>query len=257
MYVEEYRQKIEWYILRVGIDEEEDLTIARFLSGLNYNIRDRVELLPYQNLNELVQMCIKVEQQLLRKPIRKDSSLSFSKSDFQKKDFSHIKETTHRHPAKCQDKGDTSKRGSEVKCLGRGHVASECPTKRTIMLKGQDLYNSQWESSKESSSSSDSHSDKSSKDKLCSYAQEWSLLMIRMILNNQPNLPLNDQRENIVHTCCDVLNNTCSLIIDKMVEKLNLTLLPHSKPYKLHWFNEDGDLEVKHQVLVKFSIGKY
>jgi len=59
--VEEYRQTMELFILRVGI-EEEDLTIARFLSGLNYNIRDRVELLPYQNLNDLVQMCIKVEQ---------------------------------------------------------------------------------------------------------------------------------------------------------------------------------------------------
>jgi len=68
---------MELYILRARIDEEEDLTIARFLSGLNYNIRDRVELFPFQNLNELVQMCIKVEQQLLRKPICKDSSLSF------------------------------------------------------------------------------------------------------------------------------------------------------------------------------------
>ena len=71
MSVEEYRQKMELYILRARIDEEEDLTIARFLSGLNYNIRDRVELFPFQNLNELVQMCIKVEQQ------KKDSSKSF------------------------------------------------------------------------------------------------------------------------------------------------------------------------------------
>ena len=62
---------MELYILRARIDEEEDLTIDRFLSGLKYNIRDRVKLLPYQNLNELVQMCIKVEQQ------KKDSSKSF------------------------------------------------------------------------------------------------------------------------------------------------------------------------------------
>jgi len=41
MSVEEYRQKMELYILWVGINEEQDLTIARFLSGLNYNIRDR------------------------------------------------------------------------------------------------------------------------------------------------------------------------------------------------------------------------
>ena len=42
-----------------------------------------------------------------------------------------------------------------------------------------------------------------------------------------------------------------------MVEKLNLTLLPRLRPYKLHWLNEDGHLEVKHQVKVKFSIGKF
>jgi len=91
--------------------------------------------------------------------------------------------------------------------------------------------------------------------------------MIRRLLNNQPSLPLNDQRENIFHTRCEVLNNTCSLIIDsgsfcnccstRLVEKLNLTLLPHPKPYKLHWLNEDEDLKVEHQVKVKFSIGKF
>jgi len=42
-----------------------------------------------------------------------------------------------------------------------------------------------------------------------------------------------------------------------MVEKLNFTLLPHPKPYQLHWLNEDGDLKVKHQVKVKFSIRKF
>ena len=58
--VEEYRQKMELYMMRASIREEEDTTIARFLSGLSLEIRDRVELLPYQNLNDLVQLCIKV-----------------------------------------------------------------------------------------------------------------------------------------------------------------------------------------------------
>jgi len=54
MTIEEYRQKMELYILRVGIEENEDLAMSMFLSGLNYAIRDRVELLPYNNLNDLV-----------------------------------------------------------------------------------------------------------------------------------------------------------------------------------------------------------
>ncbi|XP_052733912.1 uncharacterized protein LOC128196572, partial [Vigna angularis] len=67
MSVEEYRQKMELLMLRAGIREEPRITIARFQSGLNYDIRDRVELIPYNDLNELVQLCVRVEQQLKRK----------------------------------------------------------------------------------------------------------------------------------------------------------------------------------------------
>jgi len=97
---------------------------------------------------------------------------------------------------------------------------------------------------KESTSSSDSESSHSSAFKEHSFAKEGNLLMTWRLLNNQPSLPLNDQRENIFHTRCDVLYNTCSLIIDsgsccnccstRLVEKLNLALISHPKPYKLH-----------------------
>jgi len=243
MSIEEYKQKMELYIMRAVIEEEEELIIAKFLSGLNYNIRAKVELLPYRNFNDLVQMSIKVEQQLLRRPSRKDSP-SFSKSDFPKKDFSKEKESTLKSLIKVSDKGEssTNKRGSDIKCfkcLGRGHVAAQCPSKCTIVLKGKDLYTSQ-----EESSSSDSDSSHSSDSQEHSYPNEGKVLMIRRVLNNQPSIPLNDQRENIFHTRCEVLKTTCSLIIDsgsccnccstRLVEKLNLTLLPHPKPYKLH-----------------------
>nr|KYP55838.1 hypothetical protein KK1_002063 [Cajanus cajan] len=71
MSIEEYRQIMELYMMSAGIREEENLTIARFLSGLNLEIRDKVELLPYIDLNDLVQLCIKVEQQILRKKFKK------------------------------------------------------------------------------------------------------------------------------------------------------------------------------------------
>jgi len=48
--------------------------------------------------------------------------------------------------------------------------------------------------------------------------------------------------------------NCCST---RVVEKLNLAMLPHPKAYKLHCLNEDGDFIVKNQVRIQFSIGNY
>jgi len=79
MKVEEYRQKMELYMMRAGIREFEDTTIARFLSCLSLEIRDKVELLPYQDLSDLVQLCIKVDQQILRKNFLNDYSHSYTK----------------------------------------------------------------------------------------------------------------------------------------------------------------------------------
>jgi len=61
MSVEEYRQNMELYMMRASIREGEETTISRFLSGLNLDIKDKVEMLSCQDLNDLVQICTKVE----------------------------------------------------------------------------------------------------------------------------------------------------------------------------------------------------
>jgi len=45
MSVEKYRQKMKLYMVRAIIRENEETTIFRFLSGINLEIRDRLELL--------------------------------------------------------------------------------------------------------------------------------------------------------------------------------------------------------------------
>ncbi|KAF7842202.1 uncharacterized protein G2W53_004500 [Senna tora] len=100
------------------------------------------------------------------------------------------------------------------------------------------------------------------------YAEEGECLVVRRALNCQiKEHELNEQRENIFHTRCLVNNKVCSLIIDggsvtnvastTMVEKLNLPIIRHPRPYKLQWLNECGEIKVDKQVLVSFSIGKY
>jgi len=82
MSVEKYGQQMELLLLRAGLREEERTNIARFLSGLNMEVRDKVELLPYRDLDELVQHCIRVEQQLKRK----SSSKSYGFHSYPRKD---------------------------------------------------------------------------------------------------------------------------------------------------------------------------
>ena len=43
----------------------------------------------------------------------------------------------------------------------------------------------------------------------------------------------------------------------EMVQKLDLKMDPHPKPYKLSWLQEGSDIKVKHRCLVSFTIGKH
>nr|KYP35414.1 hypothetical protein KK1_043549 [Cajanus cajan] len=315
--------KMELYLMRDGIREEERLTITRFLSGLNFDIRDIVELLPYRDLDDLVQLCIRVEQQLLRKSFKSTNSRSYIKDDL-KREGSSFNNHSKENPSKTQEiekwndlrsamrrrhipsyysrelmdklqrlqqknmsveeyrsrgKSDskkkkigshTSSKTSEIKCfkcLGRGHIASQCPTKKTMILRGKGIYSEESSSSSFSSSENEEKaSDQEEKiEKL--YPVDGDLLMVKRLLGNQPCPMSLSQRENIFHIRCLVSKRACSLIVHsgscsnccstRLVHKLALTTIIHPQPYKLHWLNEGEELEVNQQVKVKFSIGEY
>ena len=130
---------MELFMMRASIVEEEDITLTKLLSWLNLNIRDRFKLLCYRDLNDLVQTCIKVKQQSLRRSSSKNyqaPSASYVKRDFKKE-----KEEPPKKLAK--EKGKAKGESSAhicindikcFKCLGRGYTVAQCPTKRTIIL---------------------------------------------------------------------------------------------------------------------------
>ena len=68
---------MELLFLRAGLREEERTRKARFLSGLNIEVKDKVELPPYRDLDEQVQLCIRVKQQLKRNPCSKSYGFHF------------------------------------------------------------------------------------------------------------------------------------------------------------------------------------
>ena len=240
-------------MMRASIRESEPITIARFLSGLNLDIRDRVELLPYQDLNDLIQLCIKVEQQILRKTSshRENSYFNSYPKEEYKGEESVSKEKSRETPKNVGKVVLTPPtRSRDVKCFkcyGRGHVQAQCPNQRTMFLRGVDEYSSHDDETSRGEEKEKENSERA-------YPCESELMMIQRSLNNQSSVNQETQRKNIFHTRCKVFENVCSLIMDsgsccnccstRMVEKLNLQLIPHPKPYQLQWINEDGELAV-------------
>jgi len=100
---------------------------------------------------------------------------------------------------------------SSIKCfksLGREHIASQCTTKKTMIMRGQD----EATTSPSSSESEESKREESSEE---IYPQEeGDLLMVRRLLGGQSCDLTQSERENIFHTRCKFFYNTCSLIVD-------------------------------------------
>ena len=247
--VEDYYKEMEIAMIRADVEEDREATMARFLLGLNREIQDRVEIQHYVELDDMVHMAIKVEQQLKRgggsRAAHNTSATSWKPSYTKQMDKS---QTSKSEPKSAntshvpQGKTDTTtSRNRDIKCFkcqGRGHIASQCPNRQVMVL--QD--NGEIVTDNEDSDTDDmpplediSGEEYSAPDALT--------LVARRALSLQAKEEDEVQRENIFHTRCYVKDKVCSVIIDggsctnvastMMVEKLGLPTLKHPRPYKL------------------------
>ncbi|GKU99802.1 hypothetical protein SLEP1_g12593 [Rubroshorea leprosula] len=100
-------------------------------------------------------------------------------------------------------------------------------------------------------------------EKKVEYAVDGELLVTRRALNVQAKEYDEVQRDNIFHTRCHVKNKVCSVIIDGgsctnvastvLVEKLNLPMMKHPRPYKLQWLMIVEKLSVVKSLLQDFK----
>ena len=130
------------------------------------------------------------------------------------------------------------------KCQGRGHIASQCPNKRVMVMRD----NGEIETNNESDCISMTSLDDEE------YVVQGELMVARRALSVQAKEDDEMQRDNIFHTRCHVQNKVCSVIIDggsctnvastTMVEKLGIPTSKHPRPYKLQWLNDSGEVRV-------------
>jgi len=209
--------------------------MARFLCGLNRDIRCFVKLQHYESLEDMVHQAKKAERPLERKHSYKktyhyDSSSDKDKS--KKEGYSPSKQQGSKSQSgkhvPNHDTSSTSRSGS-IKCfkwLGKGHIALHCPNKKTNFLRENEIAISDFSSISSSYISSDNDSRCGTK-----YLDD-GLMMCKRLLGIQCKDKDEIQKKNIFQTRCLVLGNVCSLIIDggsyinvsntRLVSRLNL-----------------------------------
>ncbi|GKV11601.1 hypothetical protein SLEP1_g22845 [Rubroshorea leprosula] len=201
----------------------------------------------YVELEDMVHMAMKVERQLKRTGAttragqNPGSSFSWKPNWSKKEENSAFKPKTSASKSKDVGSSEKSKtnnmqgRNRDIKCfrcLGRGHIVSQCPNKHTMILKEDGEIETEDESDDDSMPSLEDTNDG------MEYAVDGERLVTKRALNVQAKEDDEVQRDNIFHTRCHIKNK-------------------HPKPYKLPWLDDCGEIKVNKQVLVSFSIVRY
>ncbi|KAL4319899.1 hypothetical protein GQ457_18G009790 [Hibiscus cannabinus] len=243
--VEDYFEEMEMAIMHANIEEDREAMMALFLNGLNTNIANVVELQHYIELDEMVHMAIKVERQQRRKTTSSRGNTSFkpvSSSPFNS--ANNFRKPAPQAPLQIRERIETSKpkppvvdvgRGKQpmhlaphdcsrdiqcFKCLERGHVASQCPNRRTMLLRENGDIESELEEDEPIHLVEDVEDDDLEEPKT---GKIMELLVCVVIIDSG--------------SCTNVTSSV-------MVDKLGLKMTKHPHPYKLQWLNDGGELKV-------------
>jgi len=153
--VEEYQKELEVTMIRANVNENEEVTMSRFLNGLNRDIANVMELQSYVDLEELVHLAIKVEGQLKMKGNTRSGAYTRSSSgwkmNYRKEGsatskplvtFKVAEPNSMKKQVSTNDqklKGEVQlKRNHDIKCFkcqGLGHYASECANHQVMILR--------------------------------------------------------------------------------------------------------------------------
>jgi len=149
--VDEYFKEMEIAMIRANVIEDREATMARFLNGLNRDIANVVELQHCVEFKDMVHMATKVERQIKRRgstcfQTNSASSSSIWRLNLKREGAVQPKPYANAEPPNAKKDTHTDGKGKSefqptrdrdikcFKCLGKRHIASQCPNRRVICL---------------------------------------------------------------------------------------------------------------------------
>ncbi|RDX97226.1 hypothetical protein CR513_20028, partial [Mucuna pruriens] len=219
-------------ITRANVKEDHEVTTARFIGGLKKEIANVVELQHYMEIEDL-----------LHKTIQNNKVVTNPKEELKAK-----------YP-NAPSKDHMTSSVSGVKELD-------------ILLLNRMVMFDNGEIESESLSDDEMPPLEDCSDMEAAKPVNGDILVTRCALSIQPKEDGDmEQREHNFHTTCHINDKVCSMIIDSgsctnvastiIVEKINLQTAKHTRPYKLQWLSNIGEVKVDKQVSVSFAIENY
>ncbi|XP_048231221.1 uncharacterized protein LOC125370265 [Ricinus communis] len=202
--VEDFYKEMEMLMTRADLDEDREATMARFIGGLNKEIADRVE----KQLKPRGTTRFEYKGTSSGRPHWSNSWKGGKKgddkvipNDNKGKSISGNKDTSK--PEINKEKNRDIKC---FKCLGRGHIASQCPNKRAMVARDHGEIET---ASEESDNDDEIPQLEDGSDDCIEGPMGGELLVARRTLSVQmkEDDTLEQQRDNIFHTRCHIKVN--------------------------------------------------
>ena len=206
--MEEYSAEFENLMIKGDLQEDEEQSIARYLAGLGFEISKTVQLQPFNTLQDVIKLALKVEAlnkyEVTTNRIKEGfirSSTSRGPSSAKTTLKPQVKGVVHK-----PQQESTSQSRQCFKCHGFGHIASECPNRLVVALVEE--YEAEEEDVEEAI-----ESDHEDKDEL-TMPDHGTSLVVQMSLKIGAASEENWLRSNVFHTKCTSKDKVCLVIID-------------------------------------------
>ncbi|KAF2907731.1 hypothetical protein DAI22_12g120700 [Oryza sativa Japonica Group] len=148
--VDAYYKEMELLMSHTGVTENDEATIARFLTGLNDDVKERVEISYYYDIQNMVHIAQRVEQQLTSRHTSRScsfqrdgdgsaasKSMSFKLTTPSRDGSKPAASSVSKSKSKVESTATSSSKSRSVQCYtcgGRGHYMRDCPNQKKVLM---------------------------------------------------------------------------------------------------------------------------